>query len=347
MTVEITITDPENWYYAIVGLRMFETAQYFSSATNFSIIDSYSSASTPNRYKGDPIANSVWTSGSDVANDNSWFVIECTTTLYPSLSLPNWQAKYQWTDTVGFDDVSGLDYDMETDTRVIALRFAAYGGWTLADTNPDFVGPSSQSSGSNKEVGCGGYGSGQIMRNIFYEDSGQFIHVVQNQFIGSDDKILTITTVMGDIEVIKTSAQTMPRVHINGYDDPVIDPPGSNRWICEDQYWSNTALTSWSSIELGIGYEAPDGITWVEEAFKTQTSDLVTNEFSQPTLHNTFFEMDTEPYLVCTYSNGPIGEIPGLGKIFGIGQNTFSSQSWLSMGGQTCMALKWDGSTNF
>jgi hypothetical protein len=347
MTVKVTLSTIQDWGYTNFGARMFEKATFISTISpNLRIIDSYSVSATPNRYIGDPIADGIWTVAGDVNNENSWIVVECITHLYPTLSLPNWQCKYQWVNAAAFDDVSGLDYDMEGDVRVIAVRFAPYGGWDFDPSTPDFSGPAGQLSGSNKKVGTSS-APGTLLRNIYYEDVGQFMHLVQYKDVGTNELIKTLTTVMGDFTVIDSAAQTMPRLHMNTtFGNTVIDPPGNNSWICEDNFWSNTALTSWSDIHLGIGYEAPNG-TWTEEAFQTQTSDLLVNEYSQPTQHTTLFEMDVEPYLINTYSNGPIGELPGIGKIYGIGQDTFAANTWLSMGGQTCLAMRWDPTVSF
>jgi len=341
MTVEITISDRLDWTYTNFGVRMYETAVLFSGMTNFNIIDCYSSAATPTRYNGDPIADGIWTSGADVANDNSWFVIECVSTLYPSLGLPRWQAKYQWTNAAGFADVSGINYDMETDIRVVALRFAPYGGWDLDPSTPDFTGPSGQKSGKNKKLGFSVVQS----RNIFFEDDGQFMHLIQNGIPDTNNVFRTLTTVMGDFNPTKLDSQPMPRLHINGFDDPVIGPINNNSWLCEEQYWSNTLGTSWDDTTLGVGYQNPSNV-WTEESFKTNTTSILVNKYSQPAPNRSPIDTTIKPYQICTYSNGLIGEIPALGKFYGVGQRLLSSRNWLSMGAGLCLAMKWEPSVN-
>lgn len=345
MTVEITISSIADWVNTNYGIRMFETAQYFSGSTNFNIIDSYSSSATPNRYNGDPIADGKWTSGSDVNNDNSWFVIECITSLHSGLSIPNWQAKYQWSN-VAFDDCSGLDYDMESDTNVIALRFAAYGGWDLDPSTPDFTGPSGQKSGKNKKIapaqGIGVY----LLRNIFYEDDGQFMWLMQNGSVGSDQLFYTLTTVIGDFSPIDLDSHPMPRLHINGFNDPVTGVIATDSWLCEDSHWSNSSPTTWTDTNLGIGYENPSG-TWTEEGFKSKTTGIIVNRYSQPAPHRSPLDTTIKPYQICTYSSGPIGEIPGLGKMYGIGQALFDERNWISLGKGLSLAMKWNPLVNF
>jgi hypothetical protein len=343
MATEITISSIADWVYTNHGVRMYEMAQYFSGSTNFLIIDSYSSSSTPTRYKGDPIADGIWTAGGDVNNENSWFVIECTTTLYPALGLPRWQAKYQWVNAAAFADVSGIDYDMQGDIRVIAVRFARYGGWDLATSNPDFAGPLGQLSGSNKKLGTTG-GPPTIIRNLYYEDTGQFMHVVQFKDVGVSETIKTITTVMGDFNAVKSS-MAMPRLHINTTASAVTGVIGAH-WMCEDQHWSNTGLTTWSDLNLGVGYQDPSN-NWVEEAFTTNPYRILVNRFSQPAPNRSPIDTTVKPYQICTYTNKLIGELPGLGKMYGIGQSLLSSREWLSMGASHSLAMKWDPTVNF
>jgi hypothetical protein len=347
MAVECYVGDPEDWGYGYQGPRMYEVAQTISGMTNIDIIDCYSAAASPTRYKGDPISNSVWTSGSDVDDENAWMVIECTTTRYPSLGLPNWQAKIQWCNTNGFDDVSGLDYDMEGYIRQIALRVAVYGGWDLADSNPDFSGPSGELSSKNKEL-VFTVGNGVYLRSIFIEDTGTLAWIARYGFTGTEETFLGMI-IMGEFTAINETYQTMPRLFMTGKTAAMYGAVASNSWICEENtstnYWSNTTLTTWSKTNLGIGYVNPSGV-WTEEAFQTQPGGILVNSMSQPTLHTVTPEMDVLPYLICTYSSRIIGELPLVAKGYGTGIRLFSDREMCSVASGYSLFLRWDGTTS-
>jgi hypothetical protein len=347
MTIECYVSSPMSWGYDFHGARMFEISQTISSMTNISIIDCYSVSATPNRYKGDPIANSIWTSSLDVSDENSWIIIECTTSRYPSLNLPNWQAKIQWCNTAVFADVSGSSYGAPAQTRQILMRFATYGGWTLADSNPDFVGPGGESSSQNKKVAFQ-QPNGTMLKSIFVEDTGTLMWIAKNAITGTTETFLTITAILGDITVIDETVQTMPRVFVGG-------PSGNittitiDSWLCEENtttnYFSNSSFTTWDYTKLGIGYVNPSG-TWVEEAFQTQPGWDLMNSFSQPTLHTPSPEIDILPYLVSTYSSRLIGELPLIGKGYGVGVRLLSDRQLCSMSGGYGLFIRWDGTTS-
>jgi hypothetical protein len=340
MTVEATISSIENWIYSNYGARMYETAIYFSGSTNFEIIDCGSSSATPTRYNGDPIADAIWTSSADVNNENSWFVIECTTSLYPTAGLPNWQAKFQWCNAVGFADVSGTSYGQEGVIRMNLIRFAPYGGWDLDPTTPDFSGPSGQLSGQNKKVGIPNFDS----INYFIEDAGQFVWGVRNSSVGSGYDFETIVCVLGDFGVIDITKQTMPRLQIQGTGSSLFGIRTNGSWRCEENFWSNTSPSTWTYQNLGIGYEDPSNV-WVEEGFKTQTEASI-NVLSQPSKHTASPKLSVAPYKIVTYTNKEIGYIPLLGKSYGIGFSLFNDKNNLSPGSGECVVFSWDGTTN-
>jgi hypothetical protein len=170
MTVEVNVGGVLDGSWDSIALQMYEMAQYFSNSSLFTIIDSYSL--TTDRYKGDPIDDSIWTSSASINMDsNPWFIIKSTT----SPTTPQWECKIQGhRPSTGFADPSAADYGTEGSGRVIRFRFAAYGGWNLADTDPDFVGPSSETSGNNIGYFVTHTGSGHQMKNYIIADDGDY-----------------------------------------------------------------------------------------------------------------------------------------------------------------------------
>jgi hypothetical protein len=97
--------------------------------------------------------------------ENGWFVIQAdlASPVLDGAGSMQWQAKFQYTLSTGFDDPSGVDYNLETDTEIVAVRFSIDGGWNHAAF--DFSDVATVPASTNAEA--------------FYEDGINFgVHIL-------------------------------------------------------------------------------------------------------------------------------------------------------------------------
>jgi hypothetical protein len=336
MTVEVDIGISMNGSYNSIDYQLFEMAEYFSGSSLFSIIDSYSS--TTGRYKGDPISSATWTSQSDIAQyDNPWFIIKSLT----SPTTPQWECKIQGhSSETGFTDPSGIDYGSEGSGRIVRFRFAPYGGWTLADVNPDFVGPSSESSGNNKGYYLSHTGSGNPMKNYIIADDGQLAMFTMDM---DTNLFVHFRLYMGDITPVDDSSQSMPRIHFNITNNSFCSPNtiGDNTGLPEGSYYNEEP--NGGSIE----YEDQNG-DWItsSSSFRLPGGNTILDAYTQPNMYSETPSFDILPYTPLIDTIGFIGEIPILGKTSGVGNGAlFGDKEWISFGDSYCIVAKWDGST--
>jgi len=320
----------------------FELATFFSGSVNFNIIDSYSSASTPTRYNGDPIDNGSWAAKTDVASANSWFVIESI----DSPTTPQWQAKIQWTDEyTNFDDPSGLDYQFETSKSKVLIRFAPHGGWDLDPTTPDFNPTGYPTNPSYRSTdNCyfhAGY-AGLITRWYLVTDVGQLCRFGDRR----EDppyRMLNFAGFYGDITPIDGVEQTMPRVAIpakfngNGSLDVV---EVTNSLLTGD---SNTC--AWGGATGGVAVEDSAGAL-VQGAYMQPSAMYILNASSQYNQHGATPKIDTLPYYVISTTHGVLGTVSMFERGYGPGITLVGAKEWLSTRNGYCLMIKWDGSTN-
>jgi len=341
MTVEVYQSIYAGEDYNNYPREAFELATFFSNSLNFTIIDSYSSLT--GRYKGDPIADAVWTDWTlHIHQNNSWFVIQCETSIH--VGLPKWQCKIQWSNNVAFDDCSLPSYGYDGGTRVFVWRFSPYGGWDLADTNPDFNPteyPSTISyrSSSNMKFYVGHGGSGNDTRWFLIADSGQLLRFNRrNQ--GAYDAMY-YAGYMGDITPVDPVAQVMPRVFFPG-GQVSLDYVYTNGFLPEDVY-----TTGWSTSYGGLGFENASR-DWIEDGYTIPGGTNMVNYWSQPNKHAPSFQLDILPYFIISpHDTGCLlGTIPLIGRAYGPGFQLFDSKNWLSIVGAYGPVFKWDGSTD-
>lgn len=319
----------------------FELASFFSTSVNFSIIDSYSSASTPTRYNGDPVDNGSWADKTDVGSANSWFVIESI----GSPTTPQWQAKIQWTDEyTDFDDPSGLDYQFEASRSKVLIRFAAHGGWDLDPSTPDFNPTGYPTNPTYRSTDNVYFHAGQNSnpgRWYLIADVGQLCRFGDHR----EDAPYTINNFAGfygDITPIDPIEQTMPRVAI----PTKFNGTGSLK-VVED---SNSFLTgdsltnAWGGATGGVAFEDSSG-GLVQGAYMQPTATHILNASSQFNQHGTTPKIDTLPYYVISTTHGVLGTVSMFERGYGPGLMLIDSMQWLSTRNGYCLMIKWDGSS--
>lgn len=344
MPVEVYQSANPGSYYTWFDDYGWELANFFSGSVNFTIIDSYSSARSL-RYKGDPIADDdpgrpgtkYWDTVSDVGKSNDWIVVQCETTIHGALGLPKWQVKIQWSDSVAFDDVSGLDYGQEGSTRVFLARFAPKGGWDLADTNPDFAPAgslykSSQNRNFSRDTGDADSrwllvaNDGQLMN---FDRKGSTSHIAEN-FIGY----------MGDYTPIDPTTQLMPRFYQWGGNANLLSTAASNGYLAHD----NNVVGPNDQFG-GLGWENPAGL-WVTSGFTNPGFGQFLDAYSQPCRHALSQEVDMVPYyLIPSDGTGLIGTTPMVMRGYGPGFTLLAGKQWLSLGDGNTPFVNWDGVT--
>jgi hypothetical protein len=344
----------------------FELATFFSNSPHFTIIDSYTShwwsnrpfnggADPPatyvaHRYKGDPIADTevrpggsggpykVWEDANDVGAVNNWFVIQCETTIHDG--LPKWQAKIQWQEAPsGFADVSGLPYGTLVGSQM-GWRFAAKGGWDLADVTPDFVPAGSLYRSSNNHVMYVGHGgSGQETRWFLVIDNGQLLRFNRRN-VGAKEAMF-FSGYMGDITPIAPAVdQPVPRIFLFGGQCQIATVV-SNAFLPEDIY-----ITAFSEIYGGLCFEDEAGL-WVETGWTLPDGQRMINYLSQPNRHAPTFELDVLPYYVVTSNGkGMLGTIPLIGRGYGPGFMLTANKTILTVASGYCPFFGWDGVTD-
>lgn len=320
------------FYYVNWPSSLWALANFLSSGANFNIIDSYSSLSSPNRYKGDPIADGKWPGSAFVGENNNWFIIETVDSLHPT--LPKWQAKIQWCRATGFDDCSGLDYGKEGTTNICCIRFAPRGGWNLADTNPDFApsGAPSYVSTQNRFLVYSGVGNVLISTDI-----GQMCLISREEV--SPYRIQILHSYTGDINPVidDLDDQPMPRIMMNTETNVLYlsGAIGNSIVNCEDNY---------SSTSSYICFEDKFGNLQMT-LWSTPSNVSLLNNLSQPNTYPATPEMDIAPFQPMPAGYGLIGDVPLLGVTQGLGATLFNNKQWLSPSNEYSVVMKWDGVT--
>lgn len=312
---------------------MFKLATFFHDATeHFEIIDSYSTSSSPNRYKGDPIANGSWVSSSDIGANNCWFVVRCKTSIHTG--LPNWELKIQWTNTAGFDDCSGFDYSNEGNTRRCEGRFAPRGGWNLADSNPDFA-----------PTGSPNYVSSQNRPFLRSDDTHVYMTFDDGQIVAvrkETSSYLNFSyfgTFVGDINPVSLSDQPMPRMYMSASGAVSMRGAiGNNTMLCEDNYVCSTSYCH-AMFEDSAG-------DWQDTSWSLPSNAALMRVQASPNQYGATPELDVAPYQPMPTGYGLIGDIPCLGIAQGPGACLFNDKEWLSVGSTYCLVMRWDGTTD-
>lgn len=342
-----------------IGTDLFQLATFFSASAHFDIIDSFSNSK--GRYKGDPIADAVWTASSDLNNANEWIIIECQTS-HPMLAtmgytgLPKWQCKIQMaSSSVSFADVSdptGATYPKNHGVlRVCCVRFAPYGGWDLADTTPDFN-PSSPP--------LSGHVSTQNHKQTQYTNVDHWVmicadgHFIRTAWGNSATykKIWGVCCMVGDIVPIKKDYMPMPRcAHGNGlYSNAVYQaiPPGSGlNFLAENNYKTN-GVSDYATTDSGDG-----GI-----AFWDHNEELIESGYQSANGYATFWGLNSQlsttpsvdliPFIPVPWKTGkvkPYFSFPYCRKGVMPGITVLDSKQWLSVGNGYGPFFIWDGST--
>jgi hypothetical protein len=309
---------------------LYYLAEFISSLNNYEIIDSYSADSSPERYQGDPIDNGSWTSVTDVADDNSWIVIQQSN---PSVT-PAWQAKFQCCTTSDFDDPSGKDYNHEGDGTLIAIRFSPFGGWNVDDLDFNIdVDPSSQAS-MNREPQWG----------ISSQDSLSFITCDEDTMLifvrrGQDNwDFLNCIAYLGAYQP-KSESQLEHEARCFICDDAAQNltfEPGTISLINESSSYGGN---------VSVGFLKPDH-TWVQTGYYTEGFSGFMLNRTQPNQFDTTPEMDLMPVLLKGHStwSGLLGELRLIKKAQGIGIGTpFGDEEWLCLSNDYCAVIRWDG----
>ena len=319
----------------------WELASYFSSGSNFVIIDSYSSVA--GRYKGDPITGGgpAWASKADIGSANGWFIIESV----GSPTSPQWQAKIQWTDEfVDFDDPSGLDYGFEATRSKVLVRFSPRGGWDLDDTNPDFnpvgypTNPTYRSS--NNQYFHAGQNS-VSGRWFLVSDNGQLLRFGRTNTIPY--RIFNWAGYLGDITPVDPVTQVLPRVLIPAMSNSL----GSLDAIetADSILTGDGQVVTWGEDGSGLAFEDKDG-NWQETGFMQPTATHIMNAFSQYNLHDIVPKLDTYPWYVISLTHGLLGTLPLLERGYGPGFTLVNTKQYLSTRAGYGALIKWDGVTN-
>jgi hypothetical protein len=331
----------------------FQLASFFSNSSKFTVIDSYSALSTPQRYKGDPITNGSWADAGDIDEDNSWFIVQSETWLTSQhQALQRWQVKFQCVDTAGFEDPSdpsGTTYTAyHGATGEILWRFSPYGGWDLEDTTPDFNPSGGQSSFDNISLKCGHGGTGNDTRWYLVAGDGWICKFNRNNedalefwFWGG---------FIGDFYPIDSDCQPMPRCIIG--DGPLyISGLGDQYGICRNVNYADSIGFVNENLELvktRFSIAFPYGLSWQLNAYASREKDLFS--YIVTPKYEPFTSMGyTDNYAF----NGPIGIIPALAIGRGVGMQPCGDKEWLSTtqaseGASNILSLyfRWDESSD-
>lgn len=315
----------------------WEMASFFSSSASFVIIDSYSSVA--GRYKGDPITGGgpAWSSKADIGSANGWFVIQSV----GSPTSPQWQAKIQWTDEyTDFDDVSGLDYGYEANRSKVLIRFAAHGGWNLADTTPDFNPTGYPTNPTYRSADNYLFHAGEdniSSRWFFVVDNGQLLRFSRTNTIPY--AIRNWCGYYGDILPVDPVSQVMPRVampgpYVEGY--PNLNGEGNFYFLTGDNYTVSST---------GIGFQ-DSSYNWVLTPYNQPSANHVFNALTQYNQYDVVPKLDTYPVYALSTTYGILGTIPLAERGYGPGFTLVNSKQYLSTRADYCVLIKWDGVTN-
>ncbi len=336
--------------YGSFELALFELATFISASAHFNIIDSYSSIT--GRYKGDPIADGSWISAGSVGEANDWIIIQSVTTIHSGLSLPAWEAKFQFTNGPGLADVSdptGVKYPKAHGrNRSNYVRFSPWGGWDLANSTPDFnptvtPTPSPLPSSANHYFSLSHGGSGADVRWILICTDGQLAFIsYKNQ--GAYEP-MNIGLVMGDVLPVSSAHMSNPRAMLVASGNATLGGLGPNYWLSESTFTSGSAdfSTGWPS---GIGAVFFDNNNVLIQQGYRLNSDWVAMGLygeTQPNLHSAS-SLDMFAYIpMPTTKKGQWFSVPMLRKGYGVGYYPVDSGNWLSLSHVYGMYIRWDG----
>ena len=327
---------------------LLDTARALSQHPDWEIIDSYAASAVPDRVKGDPIVDNLW-GGLDEGsiNSNSWFVAEQKN---PETGFPAMQVKFQGTEGSGFDDPSGNDYGWEGSTYMFAARLAPFGGWDLADVNPDFANPTKVSK--NLSLECDG-------------EPDQWFWVIGDDFIlmpqlgGSGLSWSNVACYIGKYNPMTAGQHTPehPCYMYFGHDNNGQRSPAY--WVSISDEWFLNHIPIWYTGAL-IKYffvTCPDenGLMkrWVLHC------PLLNNFFGQMRAFNEFDQVPGVDLLevpicgieITTDADSPDTRMIGSHKYcwFGVGRGPgafIGDKEYLALGAnQTCVVIPWDGAT--
>jgi hypothetical protein len=345
-----------NYVYSATwfAFNVFDMATFFSQSSHFSVIDSYSPNSTPNRYKGDPVADGIWNSFADCSQNDIWFIIECITTRHSSLGLPNWQAKFQFqVSSPGLEDVSdptGVKYPKNHHVRLHThVRFAAYGGWDLATSLPDFNptggGLPAVKSTQNHRILL--HTSPDDSRFYLVCDDGCMLFFSRKN--REDFTPFGIGCIIGDVDPVENALMPMPRAFLGAGSGATIWTVGTNHWLAEQNFLSNTI--DYATTEGGVGVCFYDGsLNLIQEGFRVPTGTYIlgTSGETQPNKYgDPPYGFDFAPFMpIPKTTEGVWFSVPLIRKGYGLGHSIVNSKTWLSSSNKYCLYIKWDGSTD-
>jgi len=335
----------------------FDMATFFSTSAHFTIIDSYSSIG--GRYKGDPIADTVWTSDADLGEDNDWLVIQCETqhsqlTTLGYTGLPKWQCKFQFvTNGKNLADVSdptGVKYPKNHGTdNLLVHRFAPYGGWDLATATQDFNPASPPASGdvsTQNHNGDGGNHSAQPVRWIQIHADGALMRLAR--YNDGAKQFYQVMLVIGDVIPVDIIHMPMPRCAMgNGYGSPdhLMGETANGRFIPAGIYETNTNNYSTTESQGGGIAFWDHNEALVEEPYSMDEKDHwnlhAINSFP-PTP-----KLELFPVMPVPYSTGGFWfSWPYVRKGYTIGTMLYDSKQWMSVGHGFGPLFAWDGSSD-
>jgi hypothetical protein len=339
--------------------QAWELANALSASAHFNIIDSYSTV--VGRYKGDPVADAIWGSVSQVGDVNDWFVIECQTE-NPALGalgysgLPKWQMKFQWDGrfTGNFIDVSdptGVKYPkFHGEDRCFLGRFAPWGGWDLADTTPDFnpatppLPSGAVPSSDNHSIYLGG-GDAPNRTQYIVKADGQLIIAATKAEGGNG--FIRVGCIAGDVIPRETAVMPNPRAFYgNGIGNDNMSFSG---FLAEDGNWSNNGGDYDTVNSTDGGWAVWD---WnnelVQSMYKTQRKSALMYAQANGNDPATPYRVNvSHPIIVFLEKRkGFIFEIGHCRKMFGVALQATGNKQHLMLDYKWTAAIPWDGTTD-
>lgn len=337
-------------YYDNNGLN-FAVAKIFSQSPNhFKIIDSYSSVGGVGRYKGDPIADGVWETASDVGENQDWFIVECQSEL-PALAamgysgLPKWQMKIQWVTRYLYlydvSDPTGVKYPKNHGMQYYTcVRFGPYGGWDKADSLPDFNPISPPASGDvSTQNHRDHHWVGSWITGILADGCAIVINHAQG------GRYVTPMILAGDVIPPTKDHMPMPRAMLNsGNAVENLDYAG---FLAEDGAWTNGGANWETSDGAGGGVSFWDhNENVVQKPYQTQRCRSLAKK--QGNHHSSNMEIDTFPYIVIPNVAG-YGARFALGHVrkgWGKGYMTIQNKTLMTGDNGWTAVFPWDGSSS-
>lgn len=311
------------------------------------------------RYKGDPIADvsvrnsgqsyPIWDHYAEVGYDNPWFVAECQTE-NPALAamgfsgLQKWQIKFQHHSRNGpgnfidVSDPSGVKYPrFHDDDDIMVARISPWGGWDLADTDPDFN-PSSPPlpvgtppTHDNMRIHIGGGDADQRTQFILTAD-GMLAILATTSFGGKEMTKFGLWA--GDVIPKTTSHMPMPRALFTdegGYDG--FDQVG---FLKEAGSWSSTRRWSFWDNNNDLRFY---------KSYKTHRKSTMRDAL--PSAGDGYTKVGAYPIIV--FLNNPDGFVFQIGHLletYSNGIHLSYDKNWLYTNNLGwCTVFPWDGVT--